>query len=455
MVLTGRFGQLSPRLVAGVSALCIALGLLAGVNPAYGVLAAVALLFVVVTFMDVTLGMIMFTVVSFLDLASSTGSFSGTKVVGLVVVASWLARMMTGRGADLGSFVSANSALTVALLAMLGWAALSLSWAFSGGAALTGAASYAQDMLLVPIMYSAVRTREHAVWMVTAFVVGAVLSGAYGLVHPTAAGIDTGRLTGTTDANFEAAVLAAAIPLLVSLTGAIRRSARLKCLALVGVLILFASLVQTLSREGLLALAAVLLGAVVFGGKWRRQAAVLLVVGAVGTAGYYAVLAPASSLQRVTMSSTSGRSSIWTVAMRVFESHPLLGVGTGNFILVSRQYINQPGAVSAQYIVHSPLVTHNSYLEALTDLGIPGLLTLLAVLGLALAAAVRATRLFEQAGDEQMELLSRGVVLALIAILASDFFVANAQAKYLWLLIALCPALLRLGRLGVEAADST
>jgi len=104
--------------------------------------------------------------------------------------------------------------------------------------------------------------------------------------------------------------------------------------------------------------------------------------------------------------------------------------------------------------VQSPLVTHNSYLEALTDLGIPGLLTLLAVLGWALAAAVRATRLFEQAGDEQMELLSRGVVLALIAILASDFFVANAQAKYLWLLIALCPALLRLGHRELEAADS-
>jgi O-antigen ligase len=176
----------------------------------------------------------------------------------------------------------------------------------------------------------------------------------------------------------------------------------------------------------------------------------LLVVGAVATAGYYAVLAPASSLQRVTMSDTSGRSSIWTVAMRVFERHPLLGVGTGNFILVSRQYINQPGAVSAQYIVHSPLVTHNSYLEALTDLGLPGLLTLLAVLGWALSAAVRATRLFERAGDEQMELLSRGVVLALVAILASDFFVANAQAKYLWLLIALCPALLRLARRELE-----
>jgi O-Antigen ligase len=453
MAASGRIGQLNPRLLACLAAACVAIGVIAGVKPEYGLLAALGMMFAVVTIMDVTLGLVLFTAASFLDLASSSGSFSGTKVVGLVLVASWLARIGTRRGADLARFVSDNTALTVALLAMLGWAALSFTWAYSGSAALSGAASYAQDMTLVPITYCAVRKREHAVWLVTAFVAGAVLSGAYGLIHTTSSGIDTGRLTGTTDSNFEAAALAAAIPLLISLTGVIRRSARLKLVALIGVVILFAGLVETLSREGLLSLAAVMVGAVLFGGRWRRKAAVLLLVGVVATVGYYTVLAPASSLQRVTMSDTSGRSSIWTVALRVFDSHPLLGVGTGNFILVSSRYINRPGAIQALYEIQTPKVTHNTYLEALADLGIPGLLTLLAVLGWALSAGVRATRLFERSGDEQLELMSRAVVLALVAILVSDFFVSNAPAKYLWLLIALCPVLLRLARRQAAGED--
>ena len=67
--------------------------------------------------------------------------------------------------------------------------------------------------------------------------------------------------------------------------------------------------------------------AVVFGGRWRRKAVILLMVGVVVTVGYYEVLAPASSLQRVTMNDTSGRSSLWTVAWRVIESHPVIGGG--------------------------------------------------------------------------------------------------------------------------------
>jgi hypothetical protein len=454
MVTSSRLELVRPQLLVGLALVCVAIGVVSGIDPAYGILAALGLTFAVVAIMNVTLGFVLFAATSFLDLASSSGSFSGTKVVGLLLVVSWLARTGTRRGTELGAFISENSGLMVAMLALVGWAALSFTWAFSGGTALSGAASYAQDALLVPILFTAVRRREHAIWVVAAFVIGAVLSGVYGLVHPASSGIDAGRLSGTTDSNFEAAALAASIPLLVSLFGVARNSPRRKLLAAIGVVVLFACLVQTLSREGLLAFAAVLVAAVVYGGRWRRRAAVLLVVGIVATVGYYTMLAPASSLQRVTMSDTSGRSSLWTVALRVFESHPVLGVGTNNFILVSDQYINRPGAIQAMYEVQTPKVTHNTYLEALTDLGVPGLLTLLAVIGMAMTAAVRATRIFERIGDEQLEMVSRAVVLALIAVLVSDFFVAYGYAKYLWLLIAICPMLLRLARRQEAAAEA-
>lgn len=448
-------GAASPLWLAALAGGCIGIGVLSGWNPMFGIFGALGLMFAAVTVQDVTLGLVLFTIASFLDLTSSSGSFPGTKVIGLVLFVSWLARSGARGGRELGEFISENSALAVSLVVLLAWAVLSTTWAASSGAALAGAQRYALNMTLVPIVFSAVRRREHAVWILAAFVVGAVFSGAYGFIHPTSASAyDAGRLIGTIgDANGEATVLAAAIPLLVSLLGGIGDSARLKVALFVGVLILFASLVDTLSREGLLSLAAVLAGAVVFGGRWRRRAAVLLVIGVTATVGYYYVLAPASSLQRVTMSDTSGRSSLWTVATRVIEANPVLGVGNDNFIVVEKNYINRPGAILAFYIVKSPKIAHNTFLEAAADLGIPGLLMLLAVLAYAIRAAVRAAWIFRDVGDEQMELMSRAVVLSIAAVLTSDFFVASPYAKYLWLPLAMGPAMQHLARRAQAQAD--
>ncbi len=292
-------------------------------------------------------------------------------------------------------------------------------------------------------------------WVIAAFVVGAVISSAYGLAYPVGqANTNYGRLTGLNgDANAEATVLAAAIPLLISLVGVIRKSARLQLAALAALLILFIGLVQTLSREGLLSLAAVLVGAVIFGGRWRRKAATLLVIGVAATIGYYGVVAPLSARQRVTAADTSGRTSLWTVAWRVTKAHPVLGVGNDNFQLVERQYINQPGAITAAaYIVDQPKAAHNTFLEAMADLGIPGLLTLVWVLVAALASVMRAAWTFERLNDVQMELMARGVLLAVIAVLTSAFFVSSQYAKYMWLLLALCPVMLALARRAASQA---
>jgi O-antigen ligase len=455
MAWSQRLGVVSLQWLGCLVGGCVVIGLAAGFNPEYGIFGALGLLFAAVTITDLTLGFVLFTVASFLDLASSSGSFTGTKVIGLVLFASWLARLGTRRDGGLGMFVSENAGLTVALVALLVWAALSYTWAADPSTALGGAGRFALVMMLVPIAFSAVNKREQVPWILAAFVIGALISGLYGFLHPVAiTNRDAGRLAGTIgDSNAEATVLAAAIPLLISLVGVIERSARLKLAALIGVLILFASLVDTLSRGGLIALAAMLLGAVVFGGRWRRRAVLLLVVGVVATVGYYFVLAPASSLQRVTMNDTSGRSSLWTIALRVIKTHPLLGVGTDNFIVVESHYINQPGAIQALFVVNTPKVTHNTFLEAATDLGIPGLLMLLAVLGFAIRAAVRAAWIFERLGDRQMELMSRAIVLALVAVLTSDLFVASVYAKYLWIPLAMCPVMLRFARDGEAQAE--
>ncbi len=443
MVLAGRIRPFNPWLLLCLP-VCGGIGALAGVSPKYGIIGALGLMFAVVTFMDLTLGFVLLTLASFLDLASSSGSFTGTKVIGLVVFASWAARSATHRERDPSvSFVRNNPWLVVALVSMVGWAALSFAWARSPSTAFGGAGRFALGMILLPIGYAAMRERRHVMWVLSAFVAGAALSALYGFAVP---GTST-RLTGSIgDPNFEATAFVAAIALLIGLMVATRQAARMKLIG-VGVLgVLFLGLVTTVSREGLLALAAVMVGAVVFGGRWRRRAVTLLTLGAVVTVGYFFVFAPLAARQRVTMTDTSGRTSIWTVAWRVVRAHPVLGVGTDNFILVEGQYVGQPGIVLATYTINNPRVAHNAYLEALADLGVPGLITFVAVLGAALGTGVRAVRLFERSGDTQMELIARAVVLALVAVLVTEAFVSAQYAKYLWLLIALCPVLLGLAR---------
>lgn len=449
MAVTGRIERLDVVWALIVAATCALVGVLAGINPEYGLFAAGGVMFGVVVLMDVTLGFVLFTALSFLDVLSGNSSFSGTKVIGLILFVSYAARLAIRQGEDLGTFISEHPAITASLVAMLGWCALSFAWAFSPSTALSGASRYALDMMLIPIGFAAMRERRHVIWVLSAFVIGAAVSSAYGFIHPTAVTSGfAGRATGLNgDANAEATVLAAALPLLVALMAVHRDSARVRLLGLVGIFILFAGLVDTLSREGLLSLAAVLLVAVLFGGRWRRQASALLAVGVVATVGYFFVLAPLAARQRVTSGDTSGRSTIWEIALRVFDDHPVLGVGNDNFILVESKYLNQPGAIpSALFIVTEPKVTHDMFLEAAVDLGIPGLLTLLAVLGTLLTAVGRAARIFERIGDVQLELMSRAVLLAIVAVLVSDLFVSGEYGKYMWLLLAVCPVLLTFAR---------
>lgn len=445
MAISERLGLTNLRLLACAALLAAATGGVAGMKPEYGIFLALGLAFTAAVIADLTVGFLAFTVLSFFDELSGSGSISATKAIGLILFVSWLVRVAIHRGEEIVGFITEHAKLLVSLAAMLGWAAISFAWAASPGTALGGAGQYALDMMLIPIAFAALREREHVKWALAAFAVGTVISSGYGLLVPTAStnALDAGRLTGTIgEANAAAILSAAGIPLVIAL-GAASRSSRAKLLALVGTVVLFMGLVNTLSREGLLALGAVLVGAVLLGGRWRGRAVALLVVGVVATLGYFFVLAPLTARNRVTATTTSGRSSLYTVAWRVFKTHPLLGVGNDNFPVVEKRYIEQPGVItSANVIVDTPFPAHDAALEALADLGVPGLATLLAVWGGCFVLAIRAARLFARVGDVELELLSRALALALIAIFVGDAFTPSQYAKYLWILLALCPVVM-------------
>jgi O-antigen ligase len=304
------------------------------------------------------------------------------------------------------------------------------------------------NTLLIPIIFSAVRERRHVVLVITAFIVGAALSGVYGLFVPAGSNsIDSGRLVGALgDSNYEAVVLVAGLILAVGIGSSVR-SPRFRAVAASAAALAIIGFVQKLSRGGLISLACVLLAGLLVGGRWRRTFAALLVIALAGFGVYFFALASGPDAQRVTSANTSGRADIWTIAWRAFSAHPLTGVGANNFQATSVHYLQRPGSISsALYIVDIPRVVHNVYLEQLADLGIPGLLTLLAVVGVVIATGIKAAHIFERIGDRQLELLSRCVVLALVGFLSADFFISQITSKQLWIVMGLCPALLRLAR---------
>jgi O-antigen ligase len=129
------------------------------------------------------------------------------------------------------------------------------------------------------------------------------------------------------------------------------------------------------------------------------------------------------------------------------SAHPVRGVGSGNFQLTSGHYLlERPGAIKYDYFIDKPKVAHNTYLHVLAELGFVGLGLFLAIIGFAIACAWSAAQRFKQAGDLDMELLTRGVLLAIIGLLSADFFISGQYSKQLWLLLGLGPAMLAIAK---------
>jgi O-antigen ligase len=260
---------------------------------------------------------------------------------------------------------------------------------------------------------------------------------------------DFGRLEGAGgDPNETAAALVAAAALALALAASLRGKPLLRLVVIaIAPLCAFASLL-TLSRGGLVAFGAALIAAVLMAGRRRGQMLALAVTAAALAVGYFAFFAPAQAVERVTeVHGGTGRTDIWKVGWRMVEGAPLQGIGAGNFTVVSIHYLLEPGALLRDdFIVDTPKVAHNTYLEVLAELGIVGLTLFLIVIVFSIGCAVRAARYAARVGDREMDILARALVVALAALLAAYFFISREYSKQLWLLLALCPVMLEIIR---------
>lgn len=436
--------------------LAIAVGALAGLDPKLAIAAALGLAFVVVAIADLAIGVTVFGLLTFLELAPVAGGplVSFAKLAGLTLLISWIAAIASDHRRDRLVF-STHPALITAVFFFVGWAALSYLWAEDPSEATLSIQRYALNALLFPITYTAIREPRHIRWVAGSLVAGAALAATYGLITiPSASeaadsltsASDLNRITGTVgDPNLLASVLVVGLVMALALALDRKRHAatRVACVAIAA--LCFLAVVWTVSRGGMVAIAAAMVATIAFAGKRRARALVGVTILAVLAAGYFATLATDEQVERLqSADGGSGRTDIWKVGWRMVEDNPTLGVGVGNFNVSSVHYLLvEPGAIQrSSFIVDTPAVAHNIYLEILSELGIPGLTLFLLICVISIATAIRAARAFERLDEEGLEIIARAVAVALCSMLAADFFLAAEFSKLLWLLLSFGPAIL-------------
>jgi O-antigen ligase len=449
--------ELRERLLqVGIAALAVLLGIGAGVDPRIAVAAAIGLGFVVLVMSDLTIGLCLFAIVAFLDVLPHLGgsALSFTKIVGFLLAVSWLAKVSSSQD-ERNDFLAEHPTFTYVLVLFIGWSALSLTWAEQVGVGTTPLLRYALNLVLFLIVYSAVRTPRQLAWVIGAYVAGSALAAGYGVLNPPTdtAYYDVTRVSGTIgDPNELASVLVGGTILAAALSVTLKGAPVLRILSAGASVLCAAGIFLSLSRGGLVALGFSLIAAVVVAGRrWRLQALGLALVVAVGAFAYFGFYADKTAASRVTsFGNGTGRTDIWTVGWRMVQAHPVRGVGVGNYQTSSIHYLLKPGAIERdEFIVDTPKVAHNTYLQVLAELGVVGAAMFLAIVGFSLLCILKAARIFERVGDETMELMSRALLVALCGVLAADFFISEEFSKQLWLLLGLGPALLGIAKAAI------
>jgi O-antigen ligase len=193
---------------------------------------------------------------------------------------------------------------------------------------------------------------------------------------------------------------------------------------------------------------------------WRREriAGIALLIGVpvLALAWFFGII-PArlreDLLQQVSLGpvnaanfSIQERLAHWVAGWRMFQAHPLLGVGAGNYSAVYARY--QVSPVWFEALGHA----HNYYINAAAETGMLGLIAIFSVVGISLWAGWRAVRALAAHSQADVSIgwaLALGLLAALVAHsvhnLTDDLFVHGLELQF-GLCIACLLSLLRLSR---------
>ena len=409
----------------------------------YGIALLLALLYAGVALINLPLGLALWVPLIFLE-GIAAFNLAG-KAAGAVIAVAWLGSLYKRRGV-VRATITRHRRLLTAAIGMIVWLSLSLVWASDLDLAAEDLWRWYVLLMIFVIVLTTVTTERALRWTLFAFIAGAVISVVIGVADGSFTGTADGaaRLEGGAgDPNYLAASIVASSIVAVSLL-ALRIGLSARWLIAAALVTLIAGLVLSGSRGGFLAAGAGVLAAfVVF--KYRR-AYVLAATAVILGIGALAFLNVPDAWDRVTdFNEDNGRSSLWIVGARMWEDHPVGGVGLNNFVVHSADYVREPGTLeNTELVVERPHVPHNTYLQILAEAGIVGLALFIAFCFGCVRAAILAARRFESRGEWGLGALTRGIVVASLSILAASMFLSAATDKRLWLLLALGPVLLGL-----------
>jgi len=192
---------------------------------------------------------------------------------------------------------------------------------------------------------------------------------------------------------------------------------------------------MTGSRGGLIAL---VVGSLVFVAAWNFKKVLLysafgaLAAAALWLKGPQVFRERAESLTSLeedyNATSVVGRTAIWKRGIGYTVSNPLTGVGLQNFAVAEGRFFEREGMAARWF------TAHNSYVQAFAELGIPGGLIFLSLLGTGFR---RGVRLWRQPPREQPQtaLWRPEFLAAVTSFSVSGFFLSHAYAFMLWTLL--------------------
>ena len=300
-------------------------------------------------------------------------------------------------------------ALLGALLLYLAVIVLSIAVAISRTAVIKETLKWGEVLVVVSATWLFIRSERQALWLACAAIVAGFAEAllgcaqyvlATGLLGPGGASV---RVFGTFDQpNPYGGYLNMSLPIALALT-VFGRDPRMRWVTGGASVVMLFALYLSGSRGALLGLVAALVVLAAVGLRIERKTLIGLAIAAPLLAiAWFAHLIPARIENKLLAQfrvndvsltaqlndanySTIERLAHWVAGLRMFQAHPLLGVGAGNYSAAYATY-KVPGWDES--LTHA----HNYYINAAAETGALGLLALLGVIAVAIWVAWRATR---------------------------------------------------------------
>jgi len=358
------------------------------------------------------------------------GTFGGaSSLTGLLLGVTLLAQLVTTKKG------SARLPLAVPVwLVFLALSGFSLFWTISPSSTISDWEILASQVLLFAAL-ALTRFDERTLRLFASSVVASGIAVVgYGLVQLTLLGGLPGKVTGPGNGpprfgddllganNMAAALL---LPLAIASSRALSGSGRSRWFHSGVTLLVLFGVLMTGSRGGLLS-SVVVLAVVLWLGAAPRALKVATAISGVLLLTAALVFQPGGfgARQVDNAASSSGRTDIWAVGANACHLYCLFGAGWGAFPEVYAEQLTSTPEARIQER-GSTFEPHNIYLLALIELGLPGLLLLVAGLAVSLASAWRLPAA-----------MRAPPMAALLGTMASSFFLSNMKFKFFWIVLA-------------------